>query len=145
VQTDVAGIHTNVAGLPTDGEMTTVTADVTSLQTDLANLQSQVAGLPTSADVVAAVAPLAVASDVTALQTDVASLQSTIGGLPTDADVAAAVSSLAGNVVSAELTLDIDISSIAEGSDVHTQFEADFKAGARLQGKIHRVDPEFAS
>ena len=103
------------------------------------------ARLSTSADVAAAVAPLATASDVTALQTDVTTLQSKVDKLPTDADVAAAVSSLAGNAVSAELTLDIDISSIAEGSDVHTQFEADFKAGARLQGKIHRVDPEFAS
>jgi hypothetical protein len=36
---------------------------------------------------------------------------------------------LAGNAVSAELTLDIDISSIVEGSDARAQFEADFKAG----------------
>ena len=129
VQTDVAGIHTTIAGLPTDAKMTAMTADVTSLQTDLANMQSQVAGLSTSADVVAAVAPLATASAVTALQTDVTTLQSKVDKLPTDANVAAAVSSLAGNAVSAELTLDIDISSIVEGSDARAQFEADFKAG----------------
>ena len=112
-------------------------SDIAAVRSDITAVQSQVAGLSTSADVAAAVAPLAAASDVTALQTDVASLQSTVGGLPTDADVAAAVSSLAGNVVSAELTLDIDISSIAEGSDARAQFEADFKAGARLPRWLH--------
>jgi hypothetical protein len=79
VRSDVTAVWSDMTVMQSD--VTAVQSDVTAVQSDVAAVQTTVAGLPTSADVTAAVAPLAVTSDVTVLQT---ALQTQIDALDPD-------------------------------------------------------------